>query len=259
MKQGRAPPRRVFHVEEANPRVRVLRFDDGKVNAIGPAFVEGFPRAWAKATDGSKAVVLAGNAKAFSAGLDLKALPTLAPQELVGFARGFLGVFADVLAHPRPVVAAVDGPAIAGGAVLALCSDVRVGTPRARIGLTEAAVGVPFPEAVLELGRARLPPQEHAPALLGGAVREGADAQARGWLHDVAAPDVLAARAVEHADALAQNPVYAFAGAKQMLNAPLLGAFERARKDGAEAWAARFQDPVVWRSVADSFARLTKK
>ncbi|HEX2021881.1 MAG TPA: enoyl-CoA hydratase/isomerase family protein, partial [Candidatus Thermoplasmatota archaeon] len=113
----------MFHVDEPAPGVARLRMDDGKVNAMGPAFVEAFPRAFADAARGGRAVVLAGNAKAFSAGLDLKTLPSLDREAFARFARGFTTLFGEVLAHPRPVVAAVDGPAIAGGAVLALCAD----------------------------------------------------------------------------------------------------------------------------------------
>src|SRR5687768_9532384 len=79
----------MFRIERPSERVAILRMDDGKVNAMGPDFVQAFPKAWADATADGRAVVLAGNAKAFCAGLDLKRLPTLEAAELEGFARAF--------------------------------------------------------------------------------------------------------------------------------------------------------------------------
>ncbi|MGI8723130.1 MAG: enoyl-CoA hydratase-related protein, partial [Geodermatophilaceae bacterium] len=54
--------------------------------------------------------------------------------------------------HPRPVVAAVNGHAIAGGCVLAAAADVRLMSDGS-IGLTELNVGVAFPTAALEIAR----------------------------------------------------------------------------------------------------------
>ncbi|HVM45150.1 MAG TPA: enoyl-CoA hydratase/isomerase family protein, partial [Candidatus Thermoplasmatota archaeon] len=126
-------------------RVALVRIDDGKVNAIGPAFLRAFQSAWSDATRDGRAVVFSGNAKAFSAGLDLKALPALERADMVAFARGFNALFRDVLAYPRPVVAAIDGPAMAGGAILALACDFRLVGPRAKLAVTEVPVGIPFP------------------------------------------------------------------------------------------------------------------
>ncbi|HET6404034.1 MAG TPA: enoyl-CoA hydratase/isomerase family protein [Candidatus Thermoplasmatota archaeon] len=164
----------MFQVTPHGERVALLRIDDGKVNAIGPDFLRSFGAAWTEATREGRAVVLAGNAKAFSAGLDLKRLPGLERAEMVAFARGFNALFRDVLAYPRPVVAAVDGPAMAGGAILALCADFRLVGPNAKLAVTEVPVGIPFPAPVVELVRARLPVPEHAPAILRGGVRAGA-------------------------------------------------------------------------------------
>ncbi len=59
----------MFHVTHASDKVSVLKMDDGKVNAIGPAFLHRFGDAWGQATQGGRAVVIVGNAKAFCAGL----------------------------------------------------------------------------------------------------------------------------------------------------------------------------------------------
>lgn len=249
----------MFHVEPHGERVAILRMDDGKVNAMGPAFVEQFPGAWAKAAQGGRAIVLAGNAKAFCAGLDLKVLPTLEGAQVARFARAFMGVFHQVVEHPRPVVCAWDGPAMAGGAVLGLCADLRVATPRARVGLTEMPVGIPFPEPVMDLAIATLPAQEHGPAILQGVVREGAALAARGWAHEVVPSDQAIAEATRLADELASFSPTAYRQAKARLRAPVTASFERFGKDGPERWAARLGEPGTRDAILAYFQRVTRK
>ena len=249
----------MFRVEARGGRVAVLRMDDGKVNAIGPAFLREFAPAWREATRDGRAVVLAGNARAFSAGLDLKALPALPRDELAAFAGGFMALFGEVAAHPRPVVAAVDGPALAGGAVLALCADLRVVTPRARLGLTEVPVGIPFPAPVAALARLRLPPQEWAPALLRGVAREGAHALAHGWAHELHPAEAAVEAAVALAAEVAQHhpPAYAAAKAATWDDVPArMAAFA---KEGADAWAAALLSEETMAAIRRGFERATRR
>ena len=248
----------MFRVEPHGD-VSLLRMDDGKVNAIGPAFLRAFGDAWARASEGSRAVVLAGNAKAFSAGLDLKTLPTLPRADLAAFARGFLQAFADVAAHPRPVVAAVDGPALAGGAVLALCADFRVVGPRARLALTEVPVGIPFPAPVAELARRLLPPQEHAPALMRGQAREGEACLRHGWAHEHHPSAELEPRALALAAELADLSPVAYASAKASVLGPVAAHLAAFAKEGADAWADLLLEKETMEGIARGFERMTRR
>lgn len=232
--------------------------DDGKVNAMGPAFVTGFPAAWRDATAGGAPVVLAGNAKVFCAGLDLKALVHLDAKQLADFGRGFMRVFRDVLAHPRPVVAAVDGAALAGGAVLALASDHRLVSPAARLGLVEVPVGIPFPPPVVDLARLTLPPQELPDALLRGAVREDADCVARGWAQALVPRERLLDEAIALARELGAYSRPAYASAKTHPRAALVAAFDRF--DGeADAWAEQLLSDETKTALAATLARLQRR
>lgn len=249
----------MFRVEAANDHVNLLRMDDGKVNAIGPAFLDAFAAAWEEATRDGKAVVVAGNAKAFCAGLDLKVLPTLAREDLARFGGGFMRMFGEVAAHPRPTVAAVDGPALAGGAILALACDFRLVGPRARVGLTEVPVGIPFPAPVAELARLRLPPQEWAPALLRGAVREGAALVERGWAHEAHASDALEAAAVALAGELAAHNPRAYAPAKAHTWDGLPERLAGFAKDGADAWVDELLHEETIAAIVRGFERVKSR
>ena len=72
--------------------------------------------------------------------------------------------------HPKPVIAAINGHAIAGGAVLAACADRRImARDSGRVGITELLVGVPFPVLAFEVVRFALPPRYLADSMLSGA------------------------------------------------------------------------------------------
>lgn len=103
------------------------------------------------------AIVLAGRPGVFCAGVDLKRLDGADDEVIEGFLAALDGLFRAVLAADTPLVAAVTGHAIAGGAVLAAGCDHAVVSDdtRVQIGLSELEVGVPFPTSAIEILRVR--------------------------------------------------------------------------------------------------------
>jgi enoyl-CoA hydratase len=148
-------------VETTGP-LAILRLDKGRGNAIDEPFAtEIRDTARRLAADGSvRGVLLASaNPKLFSPGLDLV---TLSQYDRPSMER-FMGVFAEAVwalyELPRPVVAAVNGHAVAGGCIVALTADYRVlRRGGAQMGLNEVKVGVPLPWSVALLLRATVPP-----------------------------------------------------------------------------------------------------
>lgn len=249
----------MFTVEAKGEHVALLRMDDGKVNAIGPDFLREFQRAWGDATREGRGVVIAGNAKAFSAGLNLKVLPALERDEMVAFAGGFMQMFGQVAAYERPTVAAIDGPALAGGAIMALACDFRLVSPRARIGVTEVPVGIPFPAPVADLARAKLPAQEWPQAILRGGVREGAHALQHGWAQELHASENLVDAAVALAAEVAEHNPLAYASGKRALMGSLPAAFQSFQKDGAAKWIDVLTSEETMAAIVRGFERATSK
>ena len=143
----------------------------------------------------AKAVVLTGQGKMFSAGVDLhpaeRRRRRLHPQLSAGAARLYDAVFF----HPKPVVAAINGHAIAGGAVLACCADRRImAREGGRIGVTELLVGVPFPALAFEIVRFAVPPRYLPEFTCSGATYATDAALERGWVDEIVGPE-RAARA----------------------------------------------------------------
>ncbi len=202
--------------------VRILTLDDGKANVIQEAFLTELDAALdAALADGVGAVLLTGRAGFFSAGLDLKTLPTLDTPELMATLSHFGASIMRLWSFPLPLVAAATGHALAGGAVMLLCADHRIG-PRgkAKIGLNEVAIGLPLPTFVVELARSSLDPRRLRQTLLQGRVYDVETAREVGFLDEVVDADEVLATGLERARQLATLPAQAYGPSKERLRAP---------------------------------------
>jgi enoyl-CoA hydratase len=147
----------------------VLTLDHGKVHAIDDAFIEALTTALdAAERSPARAAVLTAAGKVFSAGLDLVWTAKRDRAGMERFVAGFEAMFEKVFFFPKPLVAAINGPAFAGGAILALSCDARVFRPGLAFALNEVLLGIPFPPSVLEISRHRLPRTVWQEALVGG-------------------------------------------------------------------------------------------
>ncbi len=137
--------------------VALVTMDRPPANAMDPAFIDDGIAVLDRFGDAlPDAIVLTGTARFFSAGADLRAVPSLSSAEQYDMARRINALFARWFTVGCPVVAAVNGHAIAGGLVLALCADARIGPTTGRFGLTEVAAGIPFPSAAMAVVRSEL-------------------------------------------------------------------------------------------------------
>src|SRR5262249_37292902 len=129
----------VIEVSEQDD-VAVLRMAHGKVNAMSLEFCEALTARFAE-TSTARAVVMTATGRTFSAGVDLVRLLEGGAPYIRKFLPALSTMFAAVFSHPPPVVAAINGHAIAGGCVLACAADRRLMAPAAgRIALTQLLV-----------------------------------------------------------------------------------------------------------------------
>ena len=153
-----------------------IRLEGPNLNALGSRLMSEV-RAGLQAAGGAP-VLLRGAGRAFSAGLDLRELVGLDAAGMRGFL-GLLGALCvELYTYPGPTAALIEGHAIAGGCVLALCCDVRVAAddPRVKIGLNEVALGVRFPSVILEIARRRLASHRLDEVILGARLYSPAEA-----------------------------------------------------------------------------------
>ena len=138
--------------------VLTLRLAHGKASALDVELLDLLARELDGAAERVGALVLTGTGSIFSAGVELFRLT----QGGADYVRHFLPLLSRFLrtlfTFPRPVVAAANGHAIAGGCVLVLACDARLmAEGEGTIGLPELLVGVPFPTAALEVIRFAVP------------------------------------------------------------------------------------------------------
>ena len=164
-------------------------------------------------------ILLTGAGDSFSAGLNLKEVAALDAAGMETFLRLLGDLAAELFDYPGPSVALVNGHAIAGGCVLAVCCDWSVGanSPRARIGLNEIALGLRFPARLLRMLRYRLPNLDRI--LLPAGLHSPEEALRLGLLDEVATPEEAEACARARLEALAKHPAAGYAAAKADLRA----------------------------------------
>lgn len=217
--------------------ITLLQMVHGKANALDVEFCEALTaRLTALRSAPTRAVVLIGTGQIFSAGVDLLRLLDEDATYLQAFLPALITMFETVFFHPQPVVAAVNGHAIAGGCVLACAADHRVMSLHpGRIGVPELLVGVPFPTMALEILRSVVaPPQLHT-LIYGGATYTPEEASHLGLVDDIVEPQEMRARAVTTAERLLTIPAPVFALTKQQLRQPAMERLQAARAGADQA------------------------
>lgn len=197
----------------------------------------------AERAPGVRAVVLTGSGSAFCAGMDLGELEGVLDQsaeEHLQDSRELAELFLAIYSFPKPIVAAVNGHAVAGGAGLALTCDAVVISEDARIGYSEARIG--FVAAVVGVFLSRIIGERGARELLLEArLIEAEEAVRRGLANESRPRDQVLTRALERARLMARNSPMALAATKRLLvessGLPLQQALDLAATVNAEARA----------------------
>ena len=219
---------------EERDEVALVRIDRPPANALDPELLEDGHAVLAElAAAEPSAVVITGRDGFFSAGVDLKVAPTLDAEGQRSMVTGINRLFAGWYGFERPVVCAVNGHAIAGGMILALCGDYRVGSTEGKLGLTEIRAGLPYPANAMAVVRAELTPQNARVLALRAELIEPPEAFERGVIDELAAPQHVLPRALEVAQALADLPGTAYGQVKRQLRGDTLEGM-RGVMDGAE-------------------------
>ncbi len=230
---------------EIGDGIAVATMRHGKVNALDIEFCDALAARFTELASSPevKAVVLTGQGKAFCAGVNLLRLSEGGADYVRQFMPSLHKFFEAVFFHPKPVVAAVNGHAIAGGCVLAACADRRImARGEARIGVTELLVGVPFPVLAFEIMRLAVPGRFLPEALYSGATYLPEAAIERGLIDELAEPSEVLEDAYAVAQELAALAPKAFAQTKAQLRQT---AAERVARDAATEQAAT----EIWASA----------
>jgi len=178
------------------------------------------------------AIVLTGRGKFFSFGFDVPELLTYDREKLERYLRDFTTLYTRLILFPKPLVAAINGHAVAGGCMLATTCDRRVMVSgKAKIALNEVTFGASVFAGSVEMLAAITGRRNAERILLTGAMYRAEEALELGLVDEVAPPDGLLAAAGRHALELAAGDPAAFRSIKSLLREPV--AAEMRRLEGA--------------------------
>lgn len=205
------------------------------------------------------ALVLTGQGRIFSAGVDLIRMLNEGPDYVRAFLPALRRAFRTAFSFPAPVVAAMNGHTVAGGCVLAATADRRLlADSGGRVGVPELRVGVPFPAEAIEVMRAALPTGRFRTLVFGGAMLDASAAHDWGLADEVVEPGRLMEHALRVARDLASIPAAAFRLTKQQMRAPALARMDEAERTESDLLMRIWTDPTTFDTVRAYVARTFK-
>jgi enoyl-CoA hydratase len=249
--------------EDRERGIRLLTLARPPANAITPQLLNDLTIALDEAREDARvrAVVLTGEGRFFSAGLDLRggidfatAITPGAPADPFSALRDCLLTF---LRFPKPTVAMLRGHAIAGGLILVLACDYRLGVDAEyRIGLNEVEIGASFPRAAFEIVRLRLTHQQASELLLGAAIYPAQQAVRLGVVDELISADSFEESLFRRAARLGAFPREAYAHTKAALVAEAIARIDADTPEEATRTAAVWMSPESVTARAEQARRL---
>jgi len=218
-----------------------------KRNAISFELIDDLLRALDEVAK-SDAIILivTGAGKAFCSGMDLENLKALlgrTPEQNLEDSQSMVRLFRAIYEFPKVTIAAVNGPAIAGGTGLALLCDFTLAAPEAKFGYTEVRIG--FVPAIVSTFLLRQVGEKQArDLLLTGRIFDAEEAERLGLVNEVVPSEKLMPRARELAGQLMENSTASLRATKQLLT-------DHARAELDVQIEAAVRENAAIRSTAD--------
>jgi methylglutaconyl-CoA hydratase len=218
-----------------------------KRNAISFELIDDLLRALDEVAKSNAIIlIITGAGKAFCSGMDLdnlKALLGRTPEQNLQDSQTMVKLFRSIYEFPKVTIAAVNGPAIAGGTGLALLCDFTIAVPEAKFGYTEVRIG--FVPAIVSTFLLRQVGEKQArDLLLTGRIFEAEEAMRLGLLNEIVPADRLMTRARELAAVLTANSAASLRATKKLLN-------DHAQGDIDEQIEAAVRENAAIRTTAD--------
>ena len=195
----------LIQTEDRDEGVRILRIDNGKPNAVSTAMSTELIAALEAAEKDTNAVIITGRPGMFSAGFDLGTMgegPKAAAEMVANGGRLALAIYN----HPKPIVGAISGHAVAMGLFMAMVCDYRIGAAgKFKYQANETAIGMTLPDFAIQFSRAALSKRHYDRVIVQSEQYGPEGARDCGMIDEVVEADALEARALEVATHFATN------------------------------------------------------
>jgi enoyl-CoA hydratase len=238
----------------------VLEIQHGRANALDVELLDSLTETLEKLEEGSRGVVLTGSESIFCAGIDLPRLLESDRSYTQKLIESLDTCLKEMIDFPRPLVAAINGHAVAGGLILACACDYRVlGSPEAKMGLTELAVGVPFPPLAFEVVRQAVGLPTARRLVLGAELIGSQGAKEMGVVDEVVSSAELRDRASQIAGKWSKVSPITYRLTKQQLSSDLKARMGRHSTDLGEAvvetWGSEDTRAAIGRFVSRTLSQ----
>lgn len=223
-----------------------LRLERGKVNALNGRVVRELTSCFRDIAETAdvRAAILTGTGKFFSFGFDIPEFLAYSKEEFTAYLCEFTALYREMFSHPKPLVAAINGHAVAGGCMLAAACDERLMVEgRAKVGLNEIGFG-----SSVFAGSARMlahwvGERRAQEILYGGLLYTAREALEFGLVDAVADDAGLPAAAQRRAARLAEKDPCAFRAIKALLRRPaveeMIAREAESIRDFADVWYSK--------------------
>ena len=224
----------------------------GKVNALNVPMVRALSDCFGEleTDDSVRGVILTGAGKFFSFGFDIPEFLGFTQDAVVDYLTRFTDLYAQIFVFPKPVVAALNGHAIAGGCMIATACDLRVmASGKGKISLNEITFGASVFAGCVAMLTHRVGGQNAERILYSGEMYGAEEAAQLGLVDEVAAPEDLPARAEAAARGLAGQDPVAFASIKRLVRGPVAEAMRRREADSVREFADIWYSEATWKRL----------
>lgn len=248
--------------QQLDKGVLTLRLAHGKASVLDMPFLQAISDALAAATDdaGVKSVVITGTGSIFSAGVDLKQILEGGAEYAQQYIPLLDATLEKLFAFSKPMVAAVNGHAIAGGCIVAMAADYKLmAQGKGRIGVPELKVGVPFPASAFEIVRFSVPKSQVQTLMYRAETYSPEEALARGLVDELVEAESLLSAATRVASELAEIPGPSFTISKQMQRGASLAAMQAHRQTVGEEVKARWAAGDTYSHIRGYLEKTLKK
>jgi len=240
--------------------VRELRLNRPPANALNLELIAALRQAVeASPHDGVRALVLSGAPGRFSAGLDVPQLLGLDRAALAALWREFYALLKALAGSPIPIAAAITGHAPAGGTVLPLLCDWRVGAQGDfKLGLSEVQVGIVLPPIILSALRRQVGPRQAERLAVTGVLISPQEALSIDLVDELASVEHVVSRALEWCQGVLALPAEAMAATRSNARADLVGLFDNLESE-LDAVTEGWSRPQTQHALHAMVERLGKK
>ena len=235
-----------FVLSSKNNEIATVTLQRGKVNALNEPMVEEIADSFGNLeTDAEvNSIVFTGSGKFFSFGFDVPEFFKYPKKDFIRYLEKFTNLYTYLFQFPKPIVAALNGHAIAGGCMLATACDFRImATGKGKISLNEITFGSPVFAGSAEMLRFWVGSRNAQSILYSGAMYSAEEAFGLGLVDQMSSEDTLAEDARKVAQELGEKAGLAFTSIKKLLRKPVAKAMVKHGEDSilecADIWYSK--------------------